>query len=441
MEELIKKYDRHGPRYTSYPPVPLWSGAPSSQDWFNHIKQSLDPIRGADLYLHIPYCEKLCYYCGCHRVIKKSKNENRRFVNALIREWKLYQQMIPQLKAHSIHLGGGTPTFLLPDELSELLQALTREYPLELGSVEVDPRTTSLEHLKVFKQYGLNRLSMGVQDFDPFVQKLINRNQSFELVEKLVQAVRALEFDSLNFDLIYGLPGQTVDGLLASAELVLKLRPDMIAFYSYAHVPWKIANQKLINENLLPAPQEKHRMNTIVREFFLANGYIDIGLDHFALPDSPLGLAKKRNQLLRNFMGHTDKKSNVLIGLGPSSISNSSLSFVQNEKEINSYLEKIESGELPLASGHTHNQIDLEIDRIIQSIMCRGHWNRPKIEMPYQSEIQSELAEMEKDGLIVQMGDEFQVTETGKFFLRNISMIYDVRLREQKNSQRFSRTI
>lgn len=441
MNSLIQKYDKQGPRYTSYPPVPYWTGAPEVSTWISDVRHNFDKEKGVDIYVHVPYCERLCYYCGCHRVVKKSKSENQVFVDAIVEEWNKYKKEIPEVFAHSIHLGGGTPTFLLPDELDNLLSSIIQNHPLKLGSVEIDPRTTSREHLEVFKKRGLKRISMGIQDFDPVVQKLINREQSFELVSEILRMARDLEFESINFDLIYGLPGQTVEGLLASAEKVSQLSPDMIAFYSYAHLPSKIKNQKLIDESKLPEAMQKHEMHREIRNYFLSQGLIDIGMDHYAKENSPLGFAAKKGKLLRNFMGYTDQKTNVLIGLGPSSISSSSKSFVQNEKDLKGYIETVKTASLPISNGHCHDARDLEIEKIIQSIMCNGNWNHEQLQSQNIAQIENELEEMISDGLVFKQNKSYRVTEYGKFFLRNISMIYDERMREKKIAGLFSRTV
>jgi len=440
-KELIAKYDQQAPRYTSYPPVPFWSGPPTEQLWFEHLLQNYNSELGADLYLHIPFCEKLCYYCGCHRTIKKNKVGNASFVSTLIKEWNLYQQKIENLFAHSIHLGGGTPTFLKPDELDDLLGHLVSGKPLALGSVEVDPRTTSLEHLDIFKKYGLNRLSMGIQDFDLEVQREINREQSFELVSTLVDEVRQRQFESINFDLIYGLPKQTLKSIEETVQKVLSLAPDMVAFYSYAHVPWKISNQKLIKTELMPSSHDKHLLYLKLRELFLNSDYVEIGIDHFAKKGSPLERAQANAALMRNFMGYTDVKSPTLIGLGPSSISSSRQSFIQNQKDLKTYTESIEIGRLAIQSGHIHTSEDQSVDDIIQNIMCNGRWNSSLDQFAHQVEMKNELKAMIDDQLIVQEGDHYLATETGRFLLRNIAKIYDHHLRLKTGQNIFSRTL
>ena len=440
-KEMIAKYDQQAPRYTSYPPVPFWSGPPSEEMWFDHLNQQYNSQMGADLYLHIPFCEKLCYYCGCHRTIKKNKSGNASFIQTLIHEWQLYLKKMDNLYAHSIHLGGGTPTFLKPEELDLLLGHLVSNRPLKLGSVEVDPRTTSLEHLDVFKKYGLCRLSMGIQDFDLSVQKEINREQSFELVATLVNEVRLRQFESINFDLIYGLPNQTLKSIEETVQKVLTLAPDMVAFYSYVYVFWKISNQKLIKTELMPTGHEKHLLYLKLRELFLASDYVEIGIDHFAKKGSPLERAQSNSALMRNFMGYTDVKSKTLIGLGPSSISSSGRSFIQNQKDLALYSEAIEAGRLAIQTGHIHSNEDQSVDDIIQSIMCNGRWSSSLEDFAHQAEMTKELKAMIDDQLIILEGDHYVATASGRFLLRNMAKIYDHHLRVKRGENIFSRTL
>lgn len=440
-QKLIEKYDLQAPRYTSYPPVPFWTGAPTEELWFEHLRTHYDQELGADLYVHIPFCEKLCSYCGCHRTIKKDKSQNATFVETLKSEWAIYQKKIPHLKAHSIHLGGGTPTFLSPVELDVLLTSLLGNQSLKFGSVEVDPRTTSLEHLDVFTKFGLRRISMGIQDFDPEVQIQINRVQTFDLVSNLVTEVRKRNFESLNFDLIYGLPKQTMQSIEDTVHKVLTLAPDMVAFYSYAHVPWKIPNQKLINEDFLPKGPEKHLLYLKLRELFLKSDYVEIGIDHFAKKGSPLEKAQSQFALMRNFMGYTDSKTSTLIGIGPSSISSSSNSFIQNEKNLSAYTQKVMDGHLAATIGHVHTEADKKVDEVIQNIMCNGRWNSDLTSLPFQEEMQTELKMMIDDQLVSREGEFFQATQAGKFLLRNMAKIYDHHLRQKSSQNIFSRTI
>ena len=439
MNDLVVKYDVQGPRYTSYPPVPFWEGAPTTEQWWAHLEQAFAKDPKVDVYIHAPFCEKLCYYCGCHRFIRKNNSQNMPYLENVVAEWDIYRKRFPNMKISSIHLGGGTPTFFSPEELEYLFKAMDIKN-LDIGAVELDPRTCKLEHLELFKKWGIGRLSMGVQDFDPYVQEQIHREQSFELVQKLVGQVRALGFESLNFDLIYGLPGQNLERMNKTLDLVATLAPESIAFYSYAHVPWKIKNQKLIKEELLPLGTTKYALYEMARNRLRSLGFTDIGLDHFARPGSYLYKSFQEHKLQRSFMGYTDQKRDVLIGLGVSSISSSTRSFIQNVKELDEYSEALAKGQLPVEAGHVHTDQDLKVQALIQQMMCQGNW--PKGDE--SQEALTQLQDMAADGLVNLDGSTWRVTELGRNFLRNMAMLYDHRLKAKSQSgpaNRFSRTV
>lgn len=442
MSLLLKKYNQSAPRYTSYPPVPFWISPPKEEEWISHIKASYSE-KGVDLYVHVPFCEKLCYYCGCNRTITKNHSVEIPFVDLVLKEWDLYLKKLgfsPLI--NSIHFGGGTPTFLSSKNLERLLSNLLKNKSESFhGSIEIDPRTVKSDHMDVMKTYGITRVSLGIQDFDEKVQKAINRLQSFEMVKNVVDELRLRHFESINFDVIYGLPLQTPETIKRTFELVAELRPDMIAYYSYAHLPSKIKNQRLINEEDLPLNEEKRILYELGKKILLAAGYFDVGMDHFSLEDGFLYEAKKKGELTRNFMGYLDKKSNVLIGLGPTSISDSSMSFIQNEKTNQGYQEKIENGLLPISIGHTHSEEDKEAQRIILDLMCNEKTNFKIDELNHQEKVLEELAGMQKDGLVHFGGDQLEVLDDGKKFLRNVAMIFDHHLREKKEKAMFSQSI
>jgi oxygen-independent coproporphyrinogen-3 oxidase len=439
---LIAKYNRPGPRYTSYPPVPYWEGAPTEHDWFQHLKSNYDPKLGLDLYIHVPFCESLCYYCGCHRVITKDFSISTPFVNALIQEWQLYLENLGNdIKIHSLHFGGGTPTFLIPEELERLLKVLSKNFSKEfIGAIEVDPRTCQDEHLNILSQYGFKRISLGIQDFDPAVQKAIHRIQPEEMVLTLIQKIRTLNFTSINLDLIYGLPLQTIDSIEKTFEIVLKINPEHVSFYSYAHLPDRLKNQKLIKEDQLPSSELKRALFERGKEFLKEQGYLDIGMDHFAKPQSPLAQAKFAGKLKRNFMGYVDEKTSVLIGLGPSSISDSGLSFVQNEKDYKRYLQVVGEGHLPLTHGHVHNSKDLKTQKLNQEIMCNGVINLDQIQ-DLGLNNQAELEEFYQDEILVKNNNELFITQQGLPFVRNVAMAFDYRYQNQVTQKKFSQTI
>lgn len=443
LNDLITKYNRPGPRYTSYPPVPYWQNAPDETTWISHLKSKYDPQTGVDLYVHVPYCESLCYYCGCSRIITKNHDVEDVYLEVVLKEWELYKKKLGFTPfVNSLHFGGGTPTFLSPANLDRLIKTLL-ENKLEsfIGSIEIDPRTCQTAHLKILSENGIKRVSLGIQDFDPLVQKTINREQSPMMVEVLTDKIREHGISSINFDLIYGLPKQTTASIASTIEIVIKMRPDLIAFYSYAHLPDRIKNQRLISEKDLPSPEQKRELYELGKKLLLENGYIDVGMDHFALPSSYLYQAKIKNNLHRNFMGYVDKKSQILIGLGPTSISDSSLSFLQNIKDVKEYQNKIESGHLPIAKGHTHSDRDLLIQEIILELMCRNQATLGDKNIPHWPLIQEELLAFKEDGIVEEIGDELTLTETGKIFVRNVAMCFDFHLREQTSTTKFSQTI
>ena len=440
---LIEKYNKPGPRYTSYPPVPYWNNAPDEQKWIQHIKKNYSLNEGVDLYVHVPYCEKLCFYCGCNRTITKNHDVEDPYLKMVLKEWALYCERLGFTpKINSLHFGGGTPTFLTPSNLKILIQELTKEKtPSFIGSIEIDPRTCKDEHLEVLVEMGISRVSLGIQDFDPLVQNAINREQPVEMVEKLVTKLRLLNFTSINFDLIYGLPKQNLNTISKTIEIVSKLKPDLIAFYAYAHLPDRIKNQRLIREEDLPSPTLKRELYESGKKILKSHGYDDIGMDHFALPESYLARAKKENNLHRNFMGYVDKKSKVLIGLGPTSISDSSGSFVQNEKNIDDYKKKVLAGHLPISSGHTHTDEDLLVQEIILQLMCSGHVRFDSKRIPDWDAIQKELKAFEEDGLLNFDHNQLHISERGKPFMRNVAMSFDYHLRRKTPTVKFSQTI
>jgi oxygen-independent coproporphyrinogen-3 oxidase len=444
MNELIQKYNRPGPRYTSYPPVPFWNNVPSEQEWINHIKSNYQEDIGIDLYVHVPFCESLCYYCGCNRTITKNHDVEDFYLATLLKEWELYKKKLGlTLKINSLHFGGGTPTFLSPKNLEYLIQTLLQNKSQSfIGSIEIDPRTCQNAHIEVLARNDIKRVSLGIQDFDPAVQKAINRDQSPFMVEVLVEKLRVHKITSINFDLIYGLPKQSLDSISKTIEIVATMKPDLIAFYSYAHLPEKIKNQRLIVESELPSPELKKELYELGKKLLTKNGYFDVGMDHFALPSSFLYQAMRKKKLHRNFMGYVDKKSPILIGLGPSSISDSSMSFVQNSKDVKAYAKKVQVDELPFAIGHTHNNTDLLIQEIILQMMCHNEIlinNKERI--PYWDKIEEELSDFQREGIIEIDKNKIRLTSVGKGFVRNVAMSFDYYLREEASKAKFSQTV
>ncbi|MEO0335892.1 MAG: oxygen-independent coproporphyrinogen III oxidase, partial [Pseudomonadota bacterium] len=372
--ELFKKYDVQAPRYTSYPTVPYWSETPSWEQWIQALSSGLSAdSSGWSLYMHIPFCETLCSFCGCNTVITKAHKKEQPYVVRLLQEWQIYRDQVAGLKSRpmrQLHLGGGTPTFLSADNLKALLEPILESVNIADGydgSIEVDPRRTNREQLQALYDLGFRRVSLGVQDFNFEVQRLINRIQTFEENKSITEIAREIGFTSVNFDLIYGLPQQTPERMQKTLESTLELRPDRIAFYSLAVVPWIKPAQRLFKIEDLPQGEDKYRLYEMGRELFLKAGYEDIGLDHFALSDERLAVARRNGELHRNFMGYTESRTDVLLGLGVSAISEAPTCFHQNKKELPVYEREIDDGKVPTLRGHLLSDEDLKVrEQILQ---------------------------------------------------------------------------
>jgi oxygen-independent coproporphyrinogen-3 oxidase len=450
-DPLIAKYDIAGPRYTSYPTVPYWDTAPAEAEWIGHVARALalGDAHGAALYVHIPFCRQLCTYCGCNTRITRTHSIVLPYVDSLLTEFDIYRQGLPAgtLELGELHLGGGTPTFLTAAELEVLLQGLfarARLLPGGIASVEVDPRVTSAEQLAVLAGFGFRRISLGVQDFDPRVQDIVNRVQSEAQVREVTAAARALGFASVNFDLIYGLPLQTLASIESTMDAVHRLRPDRIALYGYAHVPWIKPGQRRFTEEDLPQGQQRRALYELGRERLERVGYREIGLDHFALESDSLWQALRSGALHRNFMGYTDAFTRPLIGLGVSAIGDAGDAFVQNEKDMRHYQQRIARGELPIHRGHVLDAEDQALRRHILRLMTRlaTRWDSREDYTPFLDDAIGKLAEPAADGLVELDATGCRVTERGRGFLRNICMAFDARLaRRMPDKMLFSRTV
>ncbi len=449
-DELVIKYNVSGPRYTSYPSSPFWIQSPTQEEWIQSLNQAFisDQSQGAALYIHIPFCQSLCSYCGCHKRITRKHEVSKPYLETLLLEWQLYQsQLNRKIVLKEIHLGGGTPTFLSPDELRFLVEGLmtnttlTDDYEF---SVEADPRVTSEDHLKTLFQLGFKRLSLGVQDFDPKVQKAIHRVQSERQIEALTELARQIGFTSVNYDLIYGLPFQTTGSMERTIESVLRLRPDRIAFYSYAHVPWIKPAQRRFTEADLPHSVKKRELYELGRKAFESNQYREIGMDHFSLETDSLWKATQEGSLHRNFMGYLHRQVSPLMGLGVSSIGDSWVSFAQNEKQLEVYEKRVRQGELPIARGHLLSPEDEVLRRHILNLMTqmKTSWDASFQSISNFRDIFSALEALQEDGIIELTSSSCRVTQRGVPFLRNVCMAFDVYL-IKKGSQAnvFSKTI
>jgi oxygen-independent coproporphyrinogen-3 oxidase len=449
--DLLKKYNVAGPRYTSYPTVPYWVDNPSAHQWLSSVEASLKENMksdvGAAIYIHIPFCESLCTYCGCNTRITRNRGVGMPYVQTVLKEWDLYLARLGTLAIGELHLGGGTPTFLKPEELRALMEGILKRSTLSSHyefSVEADPRVTNEGHLRVLRDLGFTRLSLGIQDFDPKVQETVHRVQSVEQVRKVTESARRLGFTSVNYDLIYGLPFQTLESVRSTIDAVRALRPDRIAFYGYAHVPWIKPGQRRFTEADLPNGDEKRALYELGRKIFEETGYREIGMDHFALETDSLWKATVAGELHRNFMGYTSRQVAPLIGLGVSSIGDSWNVFAQNEKLLETYTSRVEKGEIPLLRGHVLNEEDSVIRRHVLNLMTRFEtsWESSEFNTPFLSSVPERLAELQNDGLLKLDGKICRVTESGRPFLRNICMAFDARLnRSAPATQIFSKTI
>jgi len=431
---LLKKYNVPAPRYTSYPTVPYWQENPSTQkEWINRVQSAFENEKEISLYIHLPYCEKLCTYCGCNKRITKRHEVEMPYINSVLKEWKMYLDILPEKPViRELHLGGGTPTFFSPENLGELMEgifseALVAENPS--FSFEAHPANTSFEHLDILYKYGFRRISIGVQDFDNEILKIINRQQTYEQVETCVNNARKIGYDSINFDLIFGLPFQTPENIISNFSKLKNLKPDRIAYYSYAHVPWKSKSQRAYSENDLPYGADKRKLYEIGKELLEDMGYKEIGFDHFALPDDELYIAFKNGKLHRNFMGYTPHPTPLNLALGVSSISDSWTAFVQNEKVIEKYQERIEAGEFPIIKGHLLNEEDQILRRHILNIMCnyQTSWKNKNEQCEALFVGLERMEEMIEDGFVRRIPFSLKVTEKGHMFLRNICMALDAK--------------
>lgn len=446
---LIKKYNVAAPRYTSYPTVPYWTNSPTIEQWKDEVKKAFDKTNvteGISLYMHLPFCQSLCTYCGCNTRITVNHKVEQPYLEAVLKEWDMYRELLggtPRIK--ELHLGGGTPTFFSSDNLIKLLKGIfagAEICPNPEFSFEAHPNNTTYEHLKALYELGFTRLSLGIQDMDPAVQKIINRVQPVENVERVTREARELGYTSINYDLIYGLPLQKKSSVINTAEMVIRLRPDRIALYSYAHVPWIKPGQRKFTEADLPADEEKRELYETARAILEDAGYVEIGMDHFALKSDSLYKAMKTKTLHRNFMGYTSSHTTFSLGLGVSAISDTWTAFAQNIKIVEEYYDSLNKGLLPIFRGHLLSEEDIILRQHILNIMCRfgTTWHEKSIPAIYKAI--TSLKEMEMDGLVTRVPFGLNVTEEGRKFIRNICMAFDARFLQHKPEQQiFSKVI
>ncbi|TCJ19632.1 oxygen-independent coproporphyrinogen III oxidase [Flaviaesturariibacter flavus] len=433
---LVRKYNQPVPRYTSYPTVPYWQEGINVDAWKDVFRETFhqeNHTQGISLYIHLPFCESLCTYCGCNKKITTNHSVEEEYLLAIAKEWKLYRKLMQQTPViRELHLGGGTPTFFSPRNLQRLLDSILRDsivHPQHAFSIEGHPNNTTPAHLKVLFEAGFRRISYGVQDLDPEVQRVINRVQPFERVQEATEAARDAGFTSVNFDLIYGLPLQTLESIENTIGAVIKLRPDRIAFYSYAHVPWTSRSQRLFDESHLPSPEEKILLYLKGKELLIAAGYEDIGMDHFALPGDELARARAEGRLHRNFMGYTTQDTGLLLGLGVSSISDAGGAYAQNAKTLHDYYADINKGVLSVKKGYFLNEEDRVFRKYILDIACRGAARFRSDDAALLRQYSFPLLQpLSEDGLLLWNEQGLQLTGPGYQFLRNVCAAFDLHL-------------
>ena len=470
MNSLINKYNIPGPRYTSYPTVPYWENENfKSEKWQSTVIRAFNESNaeeGISIYVHLPFCENLCTFCACHKRITKQHSVETPYLESVLKEWNLYLDLFSQsaisnqqsaeqkaecgkqkAKLKELHLGGGTPTFFSPENLKILLEGIFSTVEIAENpefSFEGHPNNTTKEHLQTLYDLGFRRCSFGVQDYDLKVQKAINRIQPFENVKNVTEWAREIGYRSVSHDLVFGLPHQSWEAMELTIRKTLELKPDRLAFYSYAHVPWiKGVGQRGFDENDLPSGEEKRKLYENGKKLLQDLGYIEVGMDHFSLESDDLYQSLIQKKLHRNFMGYTSSNTQLMVGLGMSAISDSWYGFAQNEKTVEDYQKRVEEGKIPVFRGHILNDEDLIIRRHILNLMCQLETTfTDKNTFAELPEALEKLKEMQEDGL-VELGDNFvKITEKGRVFTRNVAMAFDLRMmRKMPETRLFSMTV
>lgn len=453
---LVEKYDRPGPRYTSYPTAPRFHTAFALDDYRDAVQQSNGDVlpKPLSVYVHIPFCKSLCYYCACNKIITHKTEKAAEYLRYLKREIALQAHLFdPDRKLTQLHLGGGTPTYLTHAQLTELMEALDEAFTLERSegrefSLEVDPRTVSPRQIHDLHTLGFNRLSFGVQDFDPEVQQAVNRIQSEEQTLELVAAAREAGFESISVDLIYGLPLQTVESFSTTLDKIVAMRPDRVAAYSYAHLPETFRAQRLIRPEDMPPPERKLELLELTVQRLQRAGYVYIGMDHFALPDDELAQAQHDGTLQRNFQGYSTHADCDLIGLGVSAIGKVGDSYSQNVKTLSEYYARLDELRLPVHKGYRLNDDDRLRRDVIHQLMCHGHVDFAAVEAVYGIRFTeyfaaslSALVEQVADGLVSLDAHALVLHPKGRLMMRSVAMAFDAYLGEDARQGRFSRTV
>lgn len=452
--DLIKKYDKPGPRYTSYPTAPHFHDKFKHEQYLDEIIRTNqgENVPDLSLYFHIPFCDTLCYFCGCNMIISRNRDRISEYVNSVKNEIDMLRTYLkPGRKVSQIHWGGGTPTHLNPDEIMDLKSFINQNFDVvedaEQGC-EIDPRGLTREHLEALRNNGFNRISMGVQDFNEKVQKAVNRIQPEDMTRQVVNWVRELKFDSVNLDLMYGLPFQTVDEYAKTVDTLIDISPDRVAVFNYAHVPWMKKHMSLIKTEDLPAPEEKLQILKMTIEKLTSAGYVFIGMDHFAKPDDEMAVALKEKKLYRNFQGYSTNAGTDLYGMGITSIGQIGDIFAQNYKKEKEYFEALEEGLFPVERGYQLTEDDKIRREVIMKIMCDFELDFNKMGSRFDINFKeyfkyglSNFQEMVDDGLVELSDDYIKVTDMGRLLIRNIAMNFDGYIERKEDNARYSRTV
>ncbi|GGB89967.1 oxygen-independent coproporphyrinogen III oxidase [Marinobacterium zhoushanense] len=452
--DLIRRYDLSGPRYTSYPTALQFDPELSAGALIDKARQSADKQSPLSLYVHIPFCEHVCYYCACNKVITRRRDKAQPYLDTVYREMeKLSQLYSDNRQVNQLHWGGGTPTFIADEQMRELMSALRRNFNLrddDQGdySIEVDPREAQDETLAVLREIGFNRVSLGVQDIDPKVQEAVNRIQPVEQTQRVLDTSRRLGFKSINMDLIYGLPHQTLEGFNATLDTVIEMSPDRLSVFNYAHLPDRFRPQRHIKAEDLPSPETKLAILQSTIERLLAAGYVYIGMDHFAKPDDELAQAQANGQLHRNFQGYTTHSDCDLVAMGVSAISQIGDVYYQNEHDITAYTQAVEDHQHAIRRGVTLTRDDHIRRSVITQLICHFELDQQRIEQQYDIDFsqyfQAELDDLKQfttDGLVELEGGRIRVTPAGRLLIRRICMAFDAYIPREQSTARYSRII
>jgi oxygen-independent coproporphyrinogen-3 oxidase len=434
--ERIKKYNVPGPRYTSYPPAVHFKPGLSEDFVIDRLRGDNSAERDLSLYCHLPFCQTMCWYCGCNTVITKNQSQSATYVDYLAKELRLMSRVVNHSRqVTQLHFGGGTPTFLLPAEIRTLGKLVRSHFeirPDAEAGVEIDPRRLTFDHIAALRDAGMNRVSVGVQDFDPQVQAAVNRIQPFEQTGEVVEWIRAAGFHSLSIDLIYGLPFQTIDSFSKTLDLTLSLNPDRVALFSYAHVPWIKPAQRILKADTMPSTEMKFAILKLGVETLTREGYVYIGMDHFAKRDDELEIAQREGKLQRNFQGYSTRAGTDIHGFGVSSISQTHDMYWQNEKDLSRYYARLDEGKLPIANGYILTREDQIRREVIMRLMCDMKLDfrsmSGSLGLDFENYFERELRAieaLEADGLVRSLAGGFEVTDLGRLLIRNVAMCFD----------------